>query len=84
MESEYMAATESASEGVWLRKFVIELGVFPSMGDPVDILCDNMAAIANNKELRDHSVVKHILQHYHIDTSKTYLLSRTLLLLFLL
>jgi hypothetical protein len=66
MESEYMAATEAASEGVWLHKFVIELGVFPTMGNPVDILCDNTAAIANNKELRAHSVVKHILQHYHI------------------
>jgi hypothetical protein len=66
MESEYMAATDAASKGVWLRKFVIELGVFFGMGDHVDIFCDNMAAIANTKELRAHSVVKHILQHYHI------------------
>jgi hypothetical protein len=36
------------------------------MGDPVDILCDNTAAIANTKEHRAHSVVKHILQHYHV------------------
>jgi hypothetical protein len=35
------------------------------MGDPVEILCDNMAAIANTKDLRAHSIVKHILQHYH-------------------
>jgi hypothetical protein len=66
MESEYMAASDATSEGAWLRKFVIELGVFPSMGDPVDIFCDNTATIANTKELRSHSVVKHILQHYHI------------------
>jgi hypothetical protein len=37
MESEYMAATEAADEVVWLRKFVIELGVFPNMHDPVRI-----------------------------------------------
>jgi hypothetical protein len=61
MESEYMAASEVASEGVWLCKFVIELGMFPSMCDPVDILCDNTAAIANTKELRAHSIIKHIL-----------------------
>jgi hypothetical protein len=61
MEIEYMAASEMASEGVRLRKFVIELGVFPSMDDPVDILCDNTAAIVNTKELRAHFVVKHIL-----------------------
>jgi hypothetical protein len=36
------------------------------MGDPVDILCDNTTTIANTKELRAHSVVKHILQHYHV------------------
>jgi hypothetical protein len=66
MESEYMTSSEAASEGVRLCKFVIELGVFSSMGDPVDILCDNMAAITNTKELRAHSVVKHILQHYHV------------------
>jgi hypothetical protein len=66
MESEYMAASEATSEGVRLRKFIIELAVFASMDDPVDIMCDNMASIANTKELRAHSVVKHILQHYHV------------------
>jgi hypothetical protein len=66
MDSEYMAASEAANEGVQLRKFIIELGVFPSMGDPVDILCENTTAIANTKELRAHSIVKHIQQHYHV------------------
>jgi hypothetical protein len=66
MESEYMAASEAASEIVWLHKFIIEIGVFSSMGDPVDILCDNTTAIANTKELRAHSVVKRILQHYQV------------------
>jgi hypothetical protein len=51
MESEYMAATEAASEGVWLCKFIIELGVFPSMSNPVNIFCDTTAAITNTKEL---------------------------------
>jgi hypothetical protein len=51
MESEYNSASEAANEGVRLRKFVIELGVFPSMGDPVDILCDNTAAITNTRSL---------------------------------
>ena len=49
MESEYIAATEAANEAVWLRKFVIELGVFPGMQDPVNIYCDNTGAIANAK-----------------------------------
>jgi hypothetical protein len=66
MESEYIGASEAANEGVRLRKFFIELGVFPSMGDLMDILCDNTTVIANTKELRAHSVVTHILQHYHL------------------
>jgi hypothetical protein len=39
--------------------------VFPSMHDPVHIFCDNMAAIANTKDLRAHFIVKHILRCYH-------------------
>ena len=66
MEAEYMAASDAANEAVWLRKFVIELGVFPSAQDPVDILCDNTGAIANAKEPRSHSTAKHILRRYHV------------------
>ena len=66
MESEYIAASEAANEAVWLRKFVIELGVFPSMRDPVNLLCDNTGAIANAKEPRSHSTAKHILRRYHV------------------
>src|ERR1041385_7018640 len=47
MESEYIAACEASNEALWLKKFVIELGVFPSCTDPVSIYCDNTGAIAN-------------------------------------
>jgi hypothetical protein len=36
------------------------------MRDHVNIFFDNMSIIANTKELRGHSKVKHILQHYHV------------------
>jgi hypothetical protein len=53
MESEYIAAAaNTANEVVWLHKFVIELGVFPGMHDPVRIFCDHMAAITKGKLLR--------------------------------
>jgi hypothetical protein len=61
-----MAASNTTSEAVWLREFVIDLGMFPRMGDPMNIFCDYTAAIANTKEIRSHSVFKHILHHYHI------------------
>jgi hypothetical protein len=66
MESEYIAATDAANEAVWLRKFIIELGVFPSARDPVIIFCDNTGAIANVKEPRSHSTAKHILRRFHV------------------
>ena len=66
MESEYIAACEAANEAVWLRKFVIELGVFPSVQDPVVLFCDNTGAIANAKEPRSHSTAKHILRRFHV------------------
>ena len=66
MEAEYIAASEAANEAAWLRKFVIEPGVFPSMQDHVSIYCDNTGAIANAKEPRSHSTAKHILRRYHV------------------
>ena len=66
MESEYIAACEASNEAMWLKNFVIELGVFPSCTDPVGIFCDNTGAIANAKEPRTHSTAKHILRKFHV------------------
>ncbi|KAK1610559.1 hypothetical protein QYE76_034232 [Lolium multiflorum] len=46
-ESEYIAASEASSEAVWMKRFIVELGVVPSALDPLIIYCDNMGAIAN-------------------------------------
>jgi hypothetical protein len=40
-EVEYIAASESAKEGVWIRKFLIKLGVFPNASSPLNLYCDN-------------------------------------------
>ena len=45
-EAEYIAASEAVKEGVWIRKFLIELGVFPNASSPLDLYCDNSGAIA--------------------------------------
>jgi hypothetical protein len=66
MEAEYVAAAEAANDAVWLRKYVKQLGVFPSARGPVTILCDNTGAIANAKELRNHSTAKHMLRRFHV------------------
>ena len=66
MESEYIAACEAATEVVWLSKFIIELGVFSSVQDPMILFYDNTGAIANAKEPRSHPTAKHILRRFHV------------------
>ncbi|KAK1646740.1 hypothetical protein QYE76_064545 [Lolium multiflorum] len=62
-ESEYIAASEASSEAVWMKRFIVELGVVPSALDPFVIYCDNMGAIANAQE--PHKRLKHIKLRYH-------------------
>lgn len=64
-EAEYIAASEAAKEGVWIRNFIVELGVVPSALSPMDLYCDKNGAIAQAKEPRSHQKSKHILKRYH-------------------
>ncbi|KAK1660779.1 hypothetical protein QYE76_048938, partial [Lolium multiflorum] len=64
-ESEYIAALEASSEAVWMKRFIVELGVVPSALDPLVIYCDNTGAIANAKEPRSHKKLKHIKLRFH-------------------
>jgi hypothetical protein len=65
-EAEYIVASESVKEGVWIRKFLIELGVFPNVSSPLNLYCDNNGAIVQVKEPRNHQKSKHILQKFHL------------------
>ncbi|KAK8704987.1 hypothetical protein V6N13_048598 [Hibiscus sabdariffa] len=65
-EAEYIAATEAAKEVVWIKKFVTELGVVPSISDALELYCDNNGAIAQAKEPRSHQRSKHILRRFHL------------------
>ena len=65
-EAEYIAASDVAKEAVWLRKFLGELGVAPSLDGPVPVYCDNTGAIAQAKEPKSPHRMKHILRHYHL------------------
>jgi hypothetical protein len=64
-ESEYIAASEASSKEVWMKRFIVELGVVPSALDPLVIYCDNMGAIANAQEPRSHKRLKHIKLRFH-------------------
>ena len=65
-EAEYIAASEAAKEAVWIRKFLIGLGVVPLAAEPVPLYCDNNGAIAQAKEPRSHQRSKHVLQRFHL------------------
>ncbi|PKI39343.1 hypothetical protein CRG98_040209 [Punica granatum] len=65
-EAEYIATFDAAKETAWIRKFVTELGVVPSISSPVELYCDNTGAIAQAKEPKSHQKSKHIERRYHI------------------
>ena len=65
-EAEYIAASDAAKEAVWIKKFITDLKVVPSITNPVDVYCDNNGAIAQAKEPRSHQRSKHILRRYHL------------------
>lgn len=65
-EAEYISASEAAKEAVWMRKFITELGVVPSIVSPINVYCDNNGAIAQAKEPRSHQKSKHVSRRYHV------------------
>ncbi|KAK8684129.1 hypothetical protein V6N13_040161 [Hibiscus sabdariffa] len=65
-EAEYIEAREAAKEAVWIKKFISELGVVPSISDVVELYCDNNGAIVQAKEPRSHKRSKHFLRRFHL------------------
>ncbi|KAL0458356.1 UNVERIFIED_CONTAM: hypothetical protein Slati_0462800 [Sesamum latifolium] len=49
-----------------MKNYIQELGVVPSIVEPVVIFCDNNGTIVQAKELRSHHRSKHILRRYHL------------------
>ena len=54
MEAKYIAASEAVKEGVWIRNFLMDLGVVPGSSSPLDMYYDNTGAISQAKEPRAH------------------------------
>ena len=65
-EVEYIAASDVAKKVVWLRKFISELRVTPSINGSVLLYCDSFNAIAQAKEPKSHHRTKHILYRYQL------------------
>nr|GFC95430.1 putative Gag-Pol polyprotein [Tanacetum cinerariifolium] len=64
-EAEYIAAAEAAKETVGIKKFVDELGVIPSNNYPIEMNCDNTAAISMAKEPGIMKGARHFQRKFH-------------------
>nr|GFA15222.1 retrotransposon protein, putative, Ty1-copia subclass [Tanacetum cinerariifolium] len=64
-QAEYVAASEAAMEAVWIRKFIRDLGVMPLINKPINMYCDNSAAIIFANEPGIKKGARHFLWRYH-------------------
>ena len=58
-EAKYIAASDAAKEAIWIKKFITDLEVVPSITNPVDVYCDNNGAIAQAKEPSTSAIQTH-------------------------
>ncbi|GJT08550.1 hypothetical protein Tco_0843012 [Tanacetum coccineum] len=64
-ESEYIAASEAAMEAVWIRKFISGLGIVPTINEPINMYCDNSAAVHYANEPGVQRGAIYYLRKYH-------------------
>nr|GEZ62449.1 retrovirus-related Pol polyprotein from transposon TNT 1-94 [Tanacetum cinerariifolium]GEZ62737.1 retrovirus-related Pol polyprotein from transposon TNT 1-94 [Tanacetum cinerariifolium] len=60
----------ASKEAIWMKNFIIDLGVVPTIQDPIEIFYDNESVVALTKEPKDNRKSKHIERKYHFVRSK--------------
>ena len=75
-ESEYVAATHTTKEALWLRSFIGE--VLVPLDEPITLFSDNQSAITLTKDYQYHARTKHIDICFHficwvVDDGKIHL-----------
>ena len=66
-EAEYMSVSQTARQGLWIRRLLIKLGLEHIEPDPTIVFLDNHGAIDLSKDSRHHDRTKHIdIQHHFI------------------
>ncbi|GJW09800.1 hypothetical protein Tco_1575627 [Tanacetum coccineum] len=50
----------ASKEAIWMKNFIRDLGVVPTIQDPIEIFCHNESVVALTKEPKDHGKSKHI------------------------
>nr|GEY80211.1 ribonuclease H-like domain-containing protein [Tanacetum cinerariifolium] len=64
-QAKYVDASKAAMEAVWIRKFVGDLGVMPLIYKPINMYCDNSAAIIFANEPGIMKGARNFLRRYH-------------------
>ncbi|GJV51329.1 retrotransposon protein, putative, ty1-copia subclass, partial [Tanacetum coccineum] len=65
IESEYIVASEAAMEAFWIRKFILGLGIVPTINEPIRMFCDNSAALHFANEPGVQKGARHHHRRYH-------------------
>ncbi|GJU58000.1 retrotransposon protein, putative, ty1-copia subclass [Tanacetum coccineum] len=64
-EDEYIAASEAAMEAVWIKKFISEHGIVPTINEQIKMFYDNSAALLIANEPGVQKGAKHYHRRYH-------------------
>jgi hypothetical protein len=67
-EAKYKAMAQGVSERLWLRRLLLELGLFEDK--PIMLYCDNKAAINITNNLIQHDRYKHVEIDRHFNKDK--------------
>ena len=64
-ESEYIAGSEASKEKAWVKNFIRDLRVVPTIQEPMELLGDNQGVVALTKEPKNHGRIKTNDRKYH-------------------
>nr|GEW78414.1 hypothetical protein [Tanacetum cinerariifolium] len=64
-EAECIAASEAAMEAVWITKFILVLGIVPTINEPIKTLCDYSVTLLIANEPWVQRGARHCHRRYH-------------------
>jgi hypothetical protein len=63
---ECIFAFKETKKVVWIKKYIIELGMIISIVDLVALHCNNNGVIVQAKKSRSHQWLKNVLRQFHL------------------
>ena len=67
IEAEYIAASDAAKEGVWVKMLITDLRVVTNSEKSTSLYCDNYGAITQIRELESHQKCSEEVPAYQRD-----------------